>query len=210
MLQNHQEFIAKMLKATPYLPVIAVPSAEDAVPLAQALQKGDINNIEVTLRTPDALESIKRIKAECPTMMVGVGTVFTAEQVYQAAPLGAQYIVSPGFSETVHQACLKANVPYLPGAVTPTEIQTLQEKGFRVLKFFPAEASGGAGMLKALAPVFKDMAFCATGGITAENMKDYLALPNVVAVGLSSMISADKLKAKDWAGIAVNLKDYTV
>lgn len=205
MLQTHQDYIEKMLQETPRLPVMAIPHADDAVPLAQALQKGGINNIEVTLRTADAFESIQRIRSECPTMSVGVGTVFTAEQVFKAAALGAHYIVSPGFHEDVHNACLKANIPYLPGAVTPTEIQFLQAKGFRFLKFFPAEVSGGVGMLKALAPVFKDIKFCATGGISAENVKDYLALPNIIAVGMSSLVSSDKLKAKDWDGIAKDL-----
>jgi 2-dehydro-3-deoxyphosphogluconate aldolase / (4S)-4-hydroxy-2-oxoglutarate aldolase len=202
---DFQNRLASMLAASPCLPVLAISDTADAQPLAEALQAGGIHNIEVTLRTPNALEVVKVI-AGIKGMTVGVGTVFNAEQVSQSKAAGASYVVSPGFNETVFQACLANDIPYLPGVVTPTEMQTVQEKGFKHLKFFPAEASGGVPMLKAIAPVFQDLKFCATGGITMENMKSYLNLPNVVAVGMSAMVPAEVFKSKDWAKVTDQLK----
>lgn len=199
-----QQKMKELLKAAPYLPVVVFEGrAEDAVCLAGALRDGGLRNIEFTMRTPQALPAMKAIleHEDLQDVIVGAGTVYHAQQVSDCADIGVSYIVSPGYSETVHQACLKHEIPYLPGAVTPTEIQTLQEKGFRFLKFFPAEASGGTAMLKAMSGVFQDINFCCTGGITQENAPDYLALPNVISVGMSSITPAKYLQSKDWPSI---------
>jgi 2-dehydro-3-deoxyphosphogluconate aldolase / (4S)-4-hydroxy-2-oxoglutarate aldolase len=198
---NIQSGLAEMLTATPCLPVVVIDDAADALPMIKALQAGGIFNVEVTLRTPAAIAAITAISHHTPRMDVGAGTVFTAEQVKQAKDAGATYIVSPGYSAIVHAACADCKIPYLPGAVTSTEIQAAREKGFRILKFFAAEASGGVKMIKAIAPVFQDIKFCATGGITADNAKEYLSQPNVIAVGMSAIVPPLSFKTKDWAAV---------
>jgi 2-dehydro-3-deoxyphosphogluconate aldolase/(4S)-4-hydroxy-2-oxoglutarate aldolase len=195
-----QPGLMEILEASPLLPVMTIGAPADAPPLAEALMAAGIFNLEITLRAEGALESI-RAASRLARMTVGAGTVFTAEQARAAAEAGARYIVSPGYSAAVAAACRDLKVPYLPGAVTATEIQAAQEKGFHLLKFFPAEAGGGVPVLKALAPVFERIRFCATGGISPENAAAYLAAPNVVAVGMSALAPAAAVKAKDWAAV---------
>lgn len=187
-----------MFRETRILPVVTIENATDAPHLVQALAAGGIHNIEITMRTDTSLEAMKAIISTHADMIVGAGTVFTPEQASAAVKAGARYIVSPGYSEKVHEACNDMSVAYLPGAVTAHEIQQAQESGLSVLKFFPAEASGGVAMLKALAPVFSDIIFCATGGVSLQNASTYLALPNIAAVGMSSITPAEALAAKDW------------
>jgi 2-dehydro-3-deoxyphosphogluconate aldolase/(4S)-4-hydroxy-2-oxoglutarate aldolase len=205
-MTNVQPPLKEILQASPVLPVVVLEEAADAAPLARALMAGGIFNLEITLRTPQALDAI-RAAARVPGLTVGAGTVFTAEQAEAAAKAGARYVVSPGWSEKVAAACAAACVPYLPGAVTASEIQAAREKGFTILKFFPAEANGGVAALKALAPVFLDMKFCATGGVTAANAASYLSAPNVLAIGLSAAAPAEMIRAKNWDGVTAAAKD---
>lgn len=195
------DFLRQMFRETPVLPVVVLEDAADALPLAEALAAGGIKNIEITLRTDSALSAIEAITKARPDIIVGAGTVFTPEQARAASAAGARYIVSPGYSAKVHAECIEEKVDYLPGAVTAHEIQAAQENGLSVLKFFPAEVSGGVAMLKALAPVFPEIGFCATGGVTLQNAPSYLVLPNIVGVGMSSLTPSDALKEKDLGKI---------
>lgn len=193
--------IQDILEASPLIPVCAIDDLADAVPLALALHKGGIDNIEVTLRTGSAQDAIKAIKDRVPEMLIGAGTVLTAEQVYECGRSGVSYIVSPGYSEEVHRVCEDHDLPYLPGAVTPTEIQAARARGLTYLKFFPAAAFGGVKTLRALAPVFPDIKFCATGGIGLKDINDYMALANVIALGMSAFSAAELVTEKDWDAI---------
>ena len=134
-------------------------------------------------------------------MILGAGTVLNIDQAKASIDAGVRYIVSPGFSTEIHKICTNAQMPYLPGAVTPTEIQAALDLGYSFLKFFPAEIMGGAKTLKGYGPVFADMQFCATGGVHADNVGAYLALPNVIAVGTSALLPSDVQKNKDWGQI---------
>jgi 2-dehydro-3-deoxyphosphogluconate aldolase / (4S)-4-hydroxy-2-oxoglutarate aldolase len=180
------------------VPVITIDRPQDAVPLARALLDGGIGCAEITFRTSSAEEAIRRISSECHEILIGAGTVLTVRQVEQAVRAGAQYIVSPGFDSSIVDWCQEHNVPVLPGVATPTEINMALARGLKLLKFFPAEEIGGVRMLKALYAPYSEVRFIPTGGITAHNLADYLALPNVVACGGSwmateSMISERKL-----------------
>ena len=179
------------------VPVITIDRSQDAVPLARALLNGGIGCAEITFRTASAEEAIQRISGECHEMLVGAGTVLTVQQAEQAIRAGAQYIVAPGFDAAVVDWCQEQGVPVLPGAVTPTEINMALARGVKLLKFFPAEESGGVRMLKALYAPYQEVQFIPTGGIKAHNLAEYLVLPNVVACGGSwmatgSMISEGK------------------
>lgn len=191
-----------ILQKSPFIPVIAIENKENAVAIAESFLKAGVSNIEIVLRTSAALSSIKEISAQFSNLIIGAGTVLTKQQAHDSIEAGAKYIVSPGFSEDVHQVCLKNHVPYLPGAITPTEIQAATEKGFTFLKFFPSETMGGVKTLKSYAAVFEDIQFCATGGINKENISSYLLLPNVVSVGTSSLLTHNIQAAKDWARIS--------
>ena len=179
------------------VPVITIDRPQDAVPLARALLNGGIGCAEITFRTASAEEAIQRISGECHEMLVGAGTVLTVQQAEQAIRAGAQYIVAPGFDAAVVDWCQEQGVPVLPGAVTPTEINMALARGVKLLKFFPAEESGGVRMLKALYAPYQEVQFIPTGGIKAHNLAEYLVLPNIVACGGSwmatgSMISEGK------------------
>lgn len=180
------------------VPVIALDRPYDAVPLAHALVDGDIACAEVTFRTLAAEEVIRLMSTECQEMLVGAGTVLTVQQAERAMHAGARYIVSPGFDPAVVDWCQKHHLPVLPGVATPTEINMALVRGLKLLKFFPAEESGGVRMLKALHAPYSEVRFIPTGGITSHNLAQYLALPNVVACGGSwmatkSMIAEHKL-----------------
>lgn len=185
------------------VPVLTIETAEQGVRVAAALARGGLDLIEVTLRTPAALEAIRRIRSEVPLARVGAGTVLDPVQAKAAIDAGARFIVSPGMTPRLIEAALGWTVPFLPGAVTASEAMALADLGFRCLKFFPAEASGGAAALKALAAPLPHIAFCPTGGIDAANVSSYLALPNVAAVGGSWVAPATLVKAADWERIAV-------
>jgi 2-dehydro-3-deoxyphosphogluconate aldolase/(4S)-4-hydroxy-2-oxoglutarate aldolase len=183
------------------VPVISLQRADDAVPLAQALSQGQLPVAEITFRTPAAGESLRRMARDCPHMMLGAGTVLTLRQAEQAQAAGATYIVSPGFDPAVVDWCLRQDMPILPGVATPSEILLALGRNLRSLKFFPAQELGGTRMLKALRGPFAEVRFVPTGGITAENMAEYLALPNVIAVGGSWMAPNSLIAAGRFAEI---------
>ncbi|MTK02379.1 bifunctional 4-hydroxy-2-oxoglutarate aldolase/2-dehydro-3-deoxy-phosphogluconate aldolase [Micromonospora sp. CP22] len=179
------------------LPVVVLDDAQLAEPLADALVKGGATAIEVTLRTAAGLDAIAALAAR-DDLTVGAGTVLTVEQAEQAIGAGARFVVTPGFAPAVVRACREAGVPVVPGAATATEIQMALDAGLNVVKFFPAQQLGGAAMIKALAAPFRNVRFIPTGGITAEVIADYLALPAVLAVGASWMVAADLIAGEQW------------
>ena len=173
------------------IPVIKLERVEEAVPLARSLLAGGIPVAEVTFRTSAAAEGIAAIRREVPQMLVGAGTVLTTDQANAAIQAGAQFVVSPGSNGKIIDRVLAAGVAMIPGVATPSEIEAAMERGLNVLKFFPAEALGGIAMLKALSGPYSQIKFVPTGGISANNMKDYLHQKNVLAVGGSWMIQSD-------------------
>ena len=183
------------------IPVIVLQDIAHAVPMARALVAGGIRMLEVTLRTPVALACIEAIAKEVPQAVVGAGTVRTAADAQAAALAGARFAVSPGYTHAVGKACHDLGIALLPGVATGSEIMMAQEDGYTALKFFPAMPAGGAPMLKAWYGPFNDVRFCPTGGITAGNAREFLALPNVACVGGSWLTPADALTAQDWTRI---------
>jgi 2-dehydro-3-deoxyphosphogluconate aldolase / (4S)-4-hydroxy-2-oxoglutarate aldolase len=190
-----------LLAGTPVVPVLTIERAEHAVPLARALLAGGLNVIEVTLRTRAALGAIEAIAAQVPKCVVGAGTVLGKADVTSALAAGAKYLVSPGTTAELAAALASAPVPSLPGCASVSEALTLSALGFRVLKFFPAEASGGIAWLKSVAAPCPELKFCPTGGIDLRNAAAYLALPNVVAVGGSWPAPGDAIAAGNFARI---------
>ncbi len=190
-----------ILGRAPVVPVVASDDAEAAGPLARALVEGGVPVIEVTLRTGAATAAARAMIEQVPEAIVGLGTVTGRDHVAEARKLGARFIVSPGFARDLAELARQANLPYLPGVVTPSELMLAQAAGLTTLKFFPAEPAGGAAVLKALYGPFPDVAFCPTGGIDAAKAPAYLALPNVLAVGGSWIAPADAVAAGDWRRI---------
>jgi Entner-Doudoroff aldolase len=195
------EQLLALLAGQPVIPVVKIERVEDAVPLTRALARGGLRLVEITLRTRDALECIRRAAAEVEEAVVGAGTILDHAQFADAAKAGARFIVSPGVTTNLLGAAADSPVPLLPGAITPGEIMLARDAGLDFLKFFPAEQAGGAGFLKALASPFSGIRFCPTGGISQKNVREYLSLPNVICVGGSWVAPDDLVKAKDWAGI---------
>ncbi|MFI0901234.1 bifunctional 4-hydroxy-2-oxoglutarate aldolase/2-dehydro-3-deoxy-phosphogluconate aldolase [Streptomyces sp. NPDC020983] len=185
----------------PVIPVVVVEDADDAVPLARALLAGGLGAIEVTLRTPAALDALAAVAREVPGAVVGAGTVLTPDHAAAAAAAGARFLVSPGCTETLLDAMGGTGLPYLPGVSTASEVMKLLERGVTDMKFFPAEPAGGAPFLKSLASPLPRARFCPTGGIDAARAPQYLRLPNVACVGGSWMIPPQLLAARDWEGI---------
>ena len=183
------------------IPVIVLQDVAHAVPLARALVAGGIRMLEVTLRTPVALACIEAIAREVPQAVAGAGTVRSAADAQAAAMAGARFAVSPGYTHAVGKACHELGLPLLPGVATGGEIMAAQEDGYTALKFFPALQAGGLAMLKAWQGPFGDVKFCPTGGISADNAAQFLALPNVVCVGGSWLTPADAVTQGDWARI---------
>ncbi|MFO1243382.1 MAG: bifunctional 4-hydroxy-2-oxoglutarate aldolase/2-dehydro-3-deoxy-phosphogluconate aldolase [Rickettsiales bacterium] len=196
-----------ILKNNPIVPVVVLDNEEHAVPLAHALLEGGIGLIEVTLRTAAGLKAISRIAKEVPDIIVGAGTVLSAEQYRQAMAVGAQYIISPGLTPSVAEVAAKHTIPYLPGVATASECMQAIEYDIPVVKFFPASAIGGPNLLKQFASVFSALKFVPTGGIDASNAKDYLSLPNVLSVGGSWVAPKDAIAASDWKKITQLAKD---
>jgi len=184
------------------LPVIAVPSVESAVPLADAFVRGGIRAIEVTLRTPWALEAISRIRQVYPDMAIGAGTILDARQIAAARAAGADFLVAPGLDPELVRAAQDAGIPVVPGVTNPTEITAAVKLGLKVLKFFPAEISGGVAALTLYHGPFPDVTFVPTGGMTLENIGSYLAKPFVAACGGSFMAKGADIKAGDWEKIS--------
>lgn len=193
--------LEQILRASPVMPVIALDRLEQALPLAEALLEGGIFTLEITLRTPVALEAIRRIRQAFPQAHVGAGTVTTPEALRQVTEAGASFAVSPGLTRPLIEAAAAGTLPLLPGVMTPTEVMTAVDAGFRFLKLFPAEQAGGLAMLKALAGPFNGLRFCPTGGIGPESAPAYLSQPNVICVGGSWLTPKALLDAGDWKAV---------
>ena len=191
----------KQLQKIGIIPVVVLDRAEDALPLAECLMEGGLPCAEVTFRTAAAEESIRQIAKAYPEMIVGAGTVLTTEQADRAIGAGAKFIVSPGFNPKVTEYVLKKGVPMTPGVCTPTEIEAALQFDLDVLKFFPAEPAGGLKMIKALAAPYVGVSFMPTGGISAANVRDYLAYDRIVACGGSWMVNGKLVKEGNFAEI---------
>ena len=185
----------------PVIPVIVINRLEDAVPMAQALVDGSVKVLEVTLRTPIALQCMEAIARHVPEAIVGAGTVRSVADARAAMDAGCTFAVSPGYTSQIGLACREMGLPLLPGTATGSEVMQANADGYFFLKFFPAMQAGGIAMLKALAGPFTDVVFCPTGGITLETAPQFLALPNVKVCGGSWLTPADAVAARDWARI---------
>jgi 2-dehydro-3-deoxyphosphogluconate aldolase / (4S)-4-hydroxy-2-oxoglutarate aldolase len=185
----------------PVIPVIVIHRLEDAVPMAEALVAGGVRVLEVTLRTPVALQCMEAIARAVPEAVLGAGTVRSAADAQAAKDAGCVFAVSPGYTSTIGNACREIDLPLLPGTATGSEVMQANADGYFFLKFFPALQAGGIPMLKALAGPFTDVVFCPTGGITLATAPDFLALPNVKVCGGSWLTPADAVDAKDWPRI---------
>lgn len=192
---------ARLLATSPVIPVVVIKDARQAVPMAQALARGGVGVIEITLRTPAGLAAIERVAAEVPEILVGAGTVTTPTEVRNVTRAGAQFIVLPGSPDRLLAAAIESGLPLLPGASTLTEMMRLVEHELTVMKFFPAEVSGGVHFLSAVAGPLPHLRFCPTGGITLHNAPKYLALANVGCVGGSWLTPSDVVAAGDWGRI---------
>ena len=190
-----------LVARAPVIPVLTIEAVRDAVPLAKALLAGGIKVIEVTLRSAAALDAIKAIAEEVPEVVIGAGTVTKPADIAAAARSGAKYLVSPGTPAELADALADAKLPAIPGCATATEAMTLAARGFKLLKFFPAEACGGIAWLKSVAAPLPNLRFCPTGGIDMKNAAAYLALPNVVAVGGSWVAPREAIARGDFAAV---------
>jgi 2-dehydro-3-deoxyphosphogluconate aldolase/(4S)-4-hydroxy-2-oxoglutarate aldolase len=201
-MSGKTEALLATLRLQPVVPVIIIEDAKSAVPLARALVAGGLKAIEITLRTPAALEAIRLVANEVEGAVAGAGTVLDGKQWDQAVAAGSKFIVSPGAGPKVLDAADASDIPLLPGTATATEVMTVRDRGYSVMKFFPAEQAGGASYLGALASPLGGILFCPTGGISLKNARDYLALPNVVCVGGSWVAPKAMVAEGDWDGIA--------
>ncbi|MGZ8227092.1 MAG: bifunctional 4-hydroxy-2-oxoglutarate aldolase/2-dehydro-3-deoxy-phosphogluconate aldolase [Methylococcaceae bacterium] len=199
MNQNNWKIQPKdVLNAGPVMPVMVIQNLDDAVPLAKALVAGGIRVLEITLRTPVALEAIRLISENVKDAIVGAGTITTPEQLKAAEEAGAVFAISPGLTPTLLAAAQTGNIALIPGIATLSELMMGMEYGLDHFKFFPAEAAGGIPILKAIAGPIPSVTFCPTGGISPENYKAYLSLSNVACVGGSWLAPANAVKAKNW------------
>ncbi|WP_343650548.1 bifunctional 4-hydroxy-2-oxoglutarate aldolase/2-dehydro-3-deoxy-phosphogluconate aldolase [Stenotrophomonas sp.] len=193
--------VRAVLKLAPVIPVFTPDDVDDAVQVAQALFRGGLPVIEVTLRTPRALEAIKAMVEAVPDAVVGAGTVMTPAQMQAAKAAGARFAVSPGATPTLYAAARDGDLPYLPGVATGSELIVGLEHGLDTFKFFPAVQAGGAALLSAWHGPFADVRFCPTGGISVQTAPQFLHLPNVLCVGGSWLTTAALVQARDWQGI---------
>ncbi|MDD6983900.1 MAG: bifunctional 4-hydroxy-2-oxoglutarate aldolase/2-dehydro-3-deoxy-phosphogluconate aldolase [Clostridia bacterium] len=191
------------------VPVVVLNDADDAIPLADALIKGGLPCAEVTFRTDAAEESIRRICESFPDMLVGAGTVLTTKQVERAYKAGAKFIVSPGFDPEIIDYCISIGLPVLPGCITPSEIAQAVKRGLKVVKFFPAEQSGGVAMIKAMAAPYSMVKFMPTGGISTKNLADYLSCDKILCCGGSWMVKEDLIKSGSFDKITDMTKEAT-
>lgn len=193
---------ASVLDVVPVMPVVVIDDLATAVPVARALVDGGLPAIELTLRTPVALDALRAIAAEVPEIALGAGTITTPAQADAAVSAGARFLVSPGFTPDLLAAMIATGVPFLPGTSTVSEVLAVLEAGLTEMKFFPAEAAGGAPYLKSVAGPLPQARFCPTGGITPASAPSYLSLPNVGCVGGSWLTPADAIAAGDWERIS--------
>lgn len=196
-----QQQVESTLRLAPVVPVVIIEDASKAMGMARALVAGGVPAIEVTLRTPAALDAVRAIAAEVEGAFVGVGTVLTAKDLEAAYKAGAKFAVSPGSSPRLLDAADDSELPLLPGAATASEAMELLERGYRFQKFFPAVPAGGPKLIGAWASPLPQIRFCPTGGVSLANAHEFLSLPNVVCVGGSWLTPADKLAAGDYAAI---------
>ncbi|MDU9764981.1 bifunctional 4-hydroxy-2-oxoglutarate aldolase/2-dehydro-3-deoxy-phosphogluconate aldolase [Helicobacter pylori] len=193
-----QDKIIEVLQISPIVPVVVIENIKDAVPLAQSLIEGGIPIIEVTLRSSCALEAIELIAKNVPKMRVGAGTILNLTQLEQAQNRGAEFLISPGLTPSLLEHAKKKNMPLIPGVSSSSEVMQALELGYNALKFFPAEYCGGVKLLNAFNGPFKGVKFCPTGGISADNMRSYLNLENVLCVGGSWLTPKDLIQNKEW------------
>ena len=199
--------VLEVMRTGPVIPVIAIDDLAHAVPLAKALVAGGVRVLEVTLRTAVGLDAIRAIAREVPDAIVGVGTLTRPEEFAKAQEAGARFGVSPGLTPSMIDAAHKTGLPLLPGVFTPSDVIAARLAGFQQLKLFPAQQAGGIGMLKALGGPFPEVMFCPTGGVSAENAPDFLALPNVACVGGSWLVPKAAVVAGDWGKITALAKE---
>jgi 2-dehydro-3-deoxyphosphogluconate aldolase / (4S)-4-hydroxy-2-oxoglutarate aldolase len=202
--------ISDLLGPVRIIPVLTIHDAAEAVPLARALVSGGLNVLEITFRTDAARDAMRRIVAEVPEAICGAGTVTRPQHLDQAIADGARFAVSPGTTPRLLDAARDLPIPYLPAAVTASEAMSLADEGYTHLKFFPAKASGGSAALKQLAAPLPGIRFCPTGGLDQGNAAEYLACPNVFAVGGSWPAPSDAVKAGDWARVEAAAREAAV
>lgn len=207
MSQSWQYSAQDVFATSPVVPVLVIKKLEHAVPLAKALIAGGINILEVTLRTPVALEAIELIAKELPDAMIGAGTVTNAEQLQQVTDVGAKFAISPGMTAELLAAGQAGSIALIPGVSSTSDLMRARDAGYTHLKFFPAEAVGGVKAIKSIAGPFPDMVFCPTGGISLSNYHDYLALPNIHCVGGSWLAPDALMDAGDWDAITQLAKE---
>lgn len=200
-MKNTSLDVTDIMQTSPVIPVIVIDDLVTAVPLAEALVSGGLRVLEITLRTRVALEAIEQVAKAVPDAIVGVGTITEAGEVQRSIDAGATFAVSPGYTQELGLACKQADLPFLPGVMTPADILRAQQDGYQALKFFPAEQAGGTALLKALSGPFTQTVFCPTGGIGPDNVQNYLALENVLCVGGSWVAPGKLVKQGDWSGI---------
>lgn len=193
--------ITEQLKAYKVIPVIAIENAEDIVPLGKVLVENGLPVAEITFRSDAAIEAIRLLRAEYPQMLIGAGTVLNRDQVIAAKEAGATFVVSPGFNPNTVKACREVGIDIIPGINNPSGVEAALEMGLTTLKFFPAEASGGINMIKSLLAPYTDIEIMPTGGIKANNINDYLAIPRVVACGGSWMVDKGMIARGEWQEI---------
>lgn len=197
-IQARTQKAESLLRAAGILPVVTVNSLYEARKVSQALLEGGLPAIELTLRTPVAMEALAMLKRELPDIVIGAGTVLTVDQMKQSIDAGADFLVTPGTTAEMASALAQAEIPVVPGAASPTELLTLMAHGFRVCKLFPANAVGGLAMIKGLAGPLSELKLCPTGGIGEDTAADYLSQPNVVCIGGSWMVPKDWLAKGEW------------
>jgi 2-dehydro-3-deoxyphosphogluconate aldolase / (4S)-4-hydroxy-2-oxoglutarate aldolase len=190
--------ISDRLRRVGVVPVVELPEAELAIPLAHALVAGGLSCVEITFRTPAAQAGLEAVRKAYPDMLLGAGTVFDEEQLSVAVSAGADFVVSPGTNPELVEACLARDIPILPGVCTPSEIEVARGLGLNTVKFFPAEPIGGVPFLRALCGPYREVSFVPTGSITASVLPDYLALPQVLACGGSWMVKPEMLRAGEF------------
>lgn len=199
--KNWQIMPKELFEMGPIVPVLVINKVEEALPIAEALLKADVKVLEVTLRTPAALDVISTIAKELPEAIIGSGTVTNRQQLQQSYDAGAKFAISPGLTKDLLQAGNEGNIALIPGISSISELMDGADYGYDHLKFFPAEASGGVKAIKSIGGPFPDIRFCPTGGINLNNVRDYLALPNVVCCGGSWLVSSEIVENKNWSEI---------
>lgn len=205
--KNWQIMPSAIFAMGPIVPVLVINKVEDALPIAEALLAANINVLEVTLRTPAALEVISIIAKELPEAIIGSGTVTNRHQLQQSIDAGAKFVISPGLTKDLLQAGNEGNIALIPGISSVSELMDAADFGYDHLKFFPAEASGGVNAIKAIGAPFPNITFCPTGGINLDNVRNYLALSNVACCGGSWLVPSDVVENKDWAMITKLAKE---